>query len=115
MGLNHVRNSFVGGSLGTGVSVRGISGGEKRRVSIGCALLKNPAVVVLEQASGRRVGQNENPADFVLDCLVGLEHEEIVDLMSRIPKNLGPQVTAQDDLRPPRQAPISNDATELTA
>lgn len=183
MGLNHVRNSFVGGSLGTGVAVRGISGGEKRRVSIGCALLKNPAVVVLdeptsgldavkamevletceqltrhgrtiictihqprldiynmfshvmyvamgevvyvgppqmsvpvlEQASGRRVGQNENPADFVLDCLVGLEHEEIVDMMSRIPKNLGPQVTAQDDMRPVRGTQQTPEHHELTA
>jgi len=168
MGLMHVKDSFVGGSMGTGVSVRGISGGEKRRVSIGCALLKNPAVVVLDeptsgldasramevmqtceqltrhgrtiistihqprldiynmfhhvmyvasgevvyvgppqqsvqvfaQASGRKVAMNENPADFILDCLVGLEHEEIVDMMSRIPKGLGPQVTAKDDMRP---------------
>lgn len=52
------------------------------------------------QASGRKVAMNENPADFILDCLVGLEHEEIVDMMSRIPKGLGPQVTAKDDMRP---------------
>jgi ABC-type multidrug transport system ATPase subunit len=49
MALNHVQRTFVGGQLGAGISVRGVSGGEKRRVSIGCALLKNPAVVVLDE------------------------------------------------------------------
>jgi len=49
MALNHIQRTFVGGQLGAGISVRGVSGGEKRRVSIGCALLKNPAVVVLDE------------------------------------------------------------------
>ena len=35
MGLRRVQRSVVGGSLGVGVSCRGISGGERRRVSIG--------------------------------------------------------------------------------
>jgi ABC-type multidrug transport system ATPase subunit len=49
MGLQHVMDSFVGGSLGMGVTCRGISGGERRRLSIGSALLKNPAMLVLDE------------------------------------------------------------------
>jgi ATP-binding cassette subfamily G (WHITE) protein 2 len=39
MALNHISRTFVGGQLGAGISVRGVSGGEKRRVSIGCVSL----------------------------------------------------------------------------
>jgi len=170
MALNHIQRTFVGGQLGAGISVRGVSGGEKRRVSIGCALLKNPAVVVLdeptsgldsskasevmeaceqltrlgrtvictihqpridifnmfhyvmyvaagevvyvgpphltapafEQATGGKCNANENLADFVIDCLVGLNHDEIVDLQSRLPRNHGPTVPLEEDLHPIR-------------
>ena len=38
MGLKHVANSEIGGSV-----VRGISGGERRRVTIAIQLLQNPS------------------------------------------------------------------------
>jgi ATP-binding cassette subfamily G (WHITE) protein 2 len=47
MALNHISRTFVGGQLGAGISVRGVSGGEKRRVSIGCVSLSLPAPFIL--------------------------------------------------------------------
>lgn len=37
LGLKHISESLVGGSI-----IRGISGGERRRVSIGVQLLQDP-------------------------------------------------------------------------
>ncbi|CAD5113452.1 DgyrCDS2620 [Dimorphilus gyrociliatus] len=44
IGLKHVADSKVGGAF-----KRGISGGEKRRVSIGCQLLCDPVVLLLDE------------------------------------------------------------------
>ena len=45
LGLRHVANSQVGGSY----DLRGISGGERRRVSIGVQLLTNPSVLLCDE------------------------------------------------------------------
>lgn len=44
LGLNNCRNSMIGGPL-----LRGISGGEKRRVSIGQEMLINPSLLLLDE------------------------------------------------------------------
>ncbi|XP_074270525.1 ABC transporter G family member 14-like [Silene latifolia] len=44
LGLTRVQNSIVGGPL-----VRGISGGEKKRVSIGQEMLINPSLILLDE------------------------------------------------------------------
>ncbi|XAR70745.1 hypothetical protein NMG60_11027720 [Bertholletia excelsa] len=44
LGLNRCRNSMIGGPL-----VRGISGGEKKRVSIGQEMLINPSLLLLDE------------------------------------------------------------------
>lgn len=46
LGLEHVAKSRIGG---TGESNRGISGGEKRRVSIGIDLVHDPAVLLIDE------------------------------------------------------------------
>ena len=46
-------------------------------VYVGPPHLTAPA---FEQATGGKCNANENLADFVIDCLVGLNHDEIVDL-----------------------------------
>ncbi len=45
LGLRHVVNSQVGGSY----DLRGISVGERRRVSIGVQLLTNPSVLLCDE------------------------------------------------------------------
>ncbi len=44
LGLQHISNSKIGGP-----SLRGISGGEKRRVSIGIELVTSPSVLFLDE------------------------------------------------------------------
>ena len=52
LGLRHVSNSKVGGS-----EVRGCSGGERRRVSIGVQMLMDPHILFLDEpTSGRTIG-----------------------------------------------------------
>ena len=45
LGLAHVKNSKVGGSA----SIRGVSGGERRRVSVGMELVTNPKILFLDE------------------------------------------------------------------
>jgi ABC-type multidrug transport system ATPase subunit len=45
LGLRHVADSQVGGTI----DLRGISGGERRRVSIGVQLLTNPTVLLCDE------------------------------------------------------------------
>ena len=45
LGLAHVAGSQVGGSSG----IRGVSGGERRRVTIGMELVIDPAILVLDE------------------------------------------------------------------
>ena len=45
LGLSHVASSQVGGSSG----IRGVSGGERRRVTIGMELVIDPSIVVLDE------------------------------------------------------------------
>jgi ABC-type multidrug transport system ATPase subunit len=44
LGINHIAHSRIGGN-----GVRGISGGEKRRVSIGIELVTSPSILLLDE------------------------------------------------------------------
>lgn len=54
-----------------------------------------PPTKVIEafsQATGIQPVGDENPADFGLDCLRGLVHENVVGLMMKMPPHDGPTV-----------------------
>lgn len=42
--LNSCRNTLLGGTL-----MKGVSGGEKKRTSIGYELIKNPSILMLDE------------------------------------------------------------------
>lgn len=56
----------VGGLLPGGINVRGISGGEKRRLSIACALVSQPSVIFMDEPT---TGQSCNSPKIALDVL----------------------------------------------
>ena len=49
MGLWRSRNTQVGGTLPGGINVRGLSGGEKRRLTIACSLIARPSILFLDE------------------------------------------------------------------
>eukprot|EP00835_Amoeboradix_gromovi_P000533 NODE_19_length_39463_cov_0.396073.p1 type:complete len:773 gc:universal NODE_19_length_39463_cov_0.396073:2944-626(-) len=61
LGITHVANSFIGGN-----GLRGISGGERRRVSIACELVKNPLILFLDEPTS---GLDSYNALNVIQCL----------------------------------------------
>ncbi|CAD7697824.1 unnamed protein product [Ostreobium quekettii] len=74
LGLNKVANSYIGDSM-----VRGLSGGEKRRVSIACELLTQPGVLILDEPT---TGLDSTNATTVVDMLASLASSGTTVIMS---------------------------------
>ncbi|KAK4144391.1 uncharacterized protein C8A04DRAFT_36639 [Dichotomopilus funicola] len=66
LGIYHIRDSLIGSEEGKG---RGISGGEKRRVSIACELVTSPSILFLDEPTS---GLDAYNAYNVVECLVTL-------------------------------------------
>ncbi|KAK6129888.1 hypothetical protein DH2020_036359 [Rehmannia glutinosa] len=64
LGLTRCQNSMIGGPL-----FRGISGGEKKRVSIGQEMLINPSLLLLDEPTS---GLDSTAAQRILNTLKGL-------------------------------------------
>ncbi|KAI3468516.1 hypothetical protein Pfo_025179 [Paulownia fortunei] len=64
LGLTRCRNSMIGGPL-----FRGISGGEKKRVSIGQEMLINPSLILLDEPTS---GLDSTTAQRILNTIKGL-------------------------------------------
>ena len=48
-GLSEKMNTRIGGILAGGITVKGLSNGEKRRVSVVCAAIANPSILFLDE------------------------------------------------------------------
>ncbi|KAJ1915964.1 (ABC) transporter [Tieghemiomyces parasiticus] len=64
LGIMHIKDSRIGSS-----TERGISGGEKRRVSIACELVTSPSILFLDEPTS---GLDSYNAYNVVECLVNL-------------------------------------------
>ena len=66
LGLSRVAHSFIGDAF-----VRGLSGGEKRRVSIGCELITRPGLLLLDEPTTGLDSTNAARVVDILSCLSG--------------------------------------------
>lgn len=64
LGLNRCRNTIIGGPI-----VRGVSGGERKRVSIGQEMLVNPSLLFLDEPTS---GLDSTTAQRTITTLLGL-------------------------------------------
>jgi len=74
LGLTRVAHSFIGDAF-----MRGLSGGEKRRVSIAVELLSAPGLLLLDEPT---TGLDSTNAARVVDILARLAREGVTVLMS---------------------------------
>ena len=64
LGLTRCRNNIIGGPL-----LRGVSGGERKRVSIGQEMLVNPSLLLLDEPTS---GLDSTTAQRIISTLRGL-------------------------------------------
>lgn len=69
----------MGGLLPGGLSVRGISGGERRRLSIACGVVGAPRIIALDEPTS---GLDSNAALVVMECMKRLAGQSRIVLSS---------------------------------
>jgi len=66
IGLQGKEQQFVGGPLPGGLRIRGLSGGEKRRLSIACGMVTSPSVLFLDEPTS---GLDSNAAMMIMSLI----------------------------------------------
>ncbi|EGC34469.1 hypothetical protein DICPUDRAFT_153304 [Dictyostelium purpureum] len=79
IGLHEKAKSKIGGILPGGTILKGLSGGEKKRVSIGCALVTNPSVLLLDEPTS---GLDSVTALSVMKTLTSLTQKGVTVVSS---------------------------------
>jgi ABC-type multidrug transport system ATPase subunit len=74
IGLKDCANNLIGSEL-----VKGISGGEKRRVTISVQILTDPRVLLLDEPT---LGLDAFTASLIIDVLRGLANEDRTVILS---------------------------------
>lgn len=70
-GLQHCQGTMVGDE-GTGMGVRGISGGERKRVTVGVGLVTQPRVLLLDEPTS---GLDSETAVSIIELMQKLAQE----------------------------------------
>jgi len=79
IGLSKKANSKIGGILPGGIVLKALSGGEKRRVSIGCGLVTNPSLIFLDEPTS---GLDSVTALSVMKSLLNLTNRGVTVICS---------------------------------
>ena len=74
LGLQRVQDSIIGNEF-----IRGLSGGERRRVSVAAELITRPAILMLDEPT---TGLDSTNAAKMVDILTGLVHAGVTVLIS---------------------------------
>eukprot|EP00732_Lithocolla_globosa_P002647 Lithocolla_globosa_v1_NODE_1805_length_2322_cov_7.930304.p1 type:complete len:696 gc:universal NODE_1805_length_2322_cov_7.930304:2270-183(-) len=69
LGLTELAGTYIGGAMEGGLIIRGVSGGQRKRVSIGCALVSQPRVLFLDEPTS---GLDSFSAEYVMQGLKDL-------------------------------------------
>ncbi|KYQ91364.1 ABC transporter G family protein [Tieghemostelium lacteum] len=81
IGLTHRADAKIGGMLPGGLHIRGLSGGEKRRTTLGCGLITSPSIILLDEPTS---GLDSTAAMQVMKTLVTLTQEKNVTVICSI-------------------------------
>ncbi|KAF2078191.1 hypothetical protein CYY_000481 [Polysphondylium violaceum] len=79
IGLKEHAHSKIGGTLPGGIVLKALSGGEKKRVSIGCALVTNPSLIFLDEPTS---GLDSVSALSIMKTLLNLTHKGVTVVCS---------------------------------